>query len=71
MKFPIQLQDAQRTVDGGLTRKLLEHLGGTGKSVTRLADGNVQNELLNLELPHGVGSFLGGHGCGVSRRRFG
>lgn len=51
-------------VDGGLTRKLLEHLGGTGKSVTRLADGNVQNELLNLELPHGVASLLGRHCCG-------
>jgi hypothetical protein len=55
----------QHTVDGGLTRQLLEHLGGTGESVTRLADGNVQNELLNLQLPHGIVVLLGGHGCGV------
>jgi hypothetical protein len=56
------------TVDRSLTRQLLEHLGGTSKSVTRLTDGDVQNELLNLELPHGVLSLLGGHGCGISRR---
>lgn len=51
------------TVDGGLTRKLLQHLGGTGKSVTRLSDGDVQNELLNLQLPHGVVCLFGSHGC--------
>lgn len=56
--------NGRRTVDGGLTRKLLEHLGGTGKSVTRLANANVQNELLNLELPHGVTRLFGGHLCG-------
>lgn len=27
--------------DGGLTGKLLEDLGGTGKSVTRFTDGDV------------------------------
>lgn len=41
-------------VDGGLTRKLLKHLGGTSKSVTRLADGDVQHELLDAQLAHGV-----------------
>lgn len=41
-------------VDGSLTRELLQHLGGTGKPVTRLSDANVENELLDLELPHGV-----------------
>lgn len=47
-----------RTVDWGLTRQLLEHLGGTGQSVTRLADGDVENELLNAELAHGVGGLV-------------
>lgn len=48
----------KRTVDGGLTRELLEHLGGTSKSVTRLADRDVQDELLDAELPHGVLGLL-------------
>jgi len=44
-------------VDGGLTAELLEHLGRTRQSITRLADGDVENEFLDAELPHGVGSF--------------
>jgi hypothetical protein len=44
-------------VDGRLTAQLLEHLGGTRQSVTRLADGDVEDELLNAKLPHGVGGF--------------
>lgn len=44
-------------VDGSLTAQLLEHLCGTRKSVTRLADGDVEDELLDAELPHGVGGF--------------
>ena len=53
----------RHTVDWGLTRKLLEHLGGTSKSVTGLADGDVENELLDAQLPHGVGGLvLGGLG---------
>lgn len=59
------LSESQRTVDGGLTGQLLEHLGGTGEPVTRLADGNVKNQLLDLELPHGVLCLLGCHCCGV------
>jgi hypothetical protein len=51
------------TVDGGLTRKLLKDLGSSSESVTRLSDGDVQNELLNLQLPHGVVCLLGSHGC--------
>lgn len=51
---------AYRTVDWGLTRQLLEHLGGTGQSVTRLSDGDVEDDLLDLQLPHGVGGLLGG-----------
>jgi hypothetical protein len=30
-------------VDGSLTRKLLEHLGGTGKPITGFTDGDVEN----------------------------
>jgi len=50
--------ELRRTVDGCLTAQLLEHLCGTSKSVTRLADGDVEDELLNLQLPHGVLAFL-------------
>lgn len=49
---------SKRTVDRSLTRKLLKHLGGTGQSVTRLADGDVEDELLDAELPHGVLGLL-------------
>lgn len=48
-------------VDGGLTRQLLENLGGTSKSVTRLTDRDVQDELGDAELAHGVARLvLGG-----------
>jgi len=43
-----------------LTRKLLEHLGGTGESVTRFTDGDVQNELLNAQLTHRVAGLVVG-----------
>lgn len=49
-----------RTVDGSLTAQLLEHLGGTSKSVTRLANGDVEDELLDAQLTHGVGSLVRG-----------
>jgi hypothetical protein len=49
---------AQLTVDRGLTGELLQHLGRTGQSVTRLADRDVQDELLDAELPHGVLGLL-------------
>jgi hypothetical protein len=49
---------SKRTVDRGLTGELLQHLGGTGQSVTRLADRDVQDELLDAELPHGVLGLL-------------
>lgn len=38
-----RMKRGQRTVDWGLTAQLLEHLCGTGKSVTRLSDGNVED----------------------------
>ena len=34
----------------GLTGELLEHLGSTGETVTRLTNGDVDDELVNLEL---------------------
>ena len=42
------------TVDGSLTAELFQHLGGTGQSVTRLADGDIEDELLDRELLHRV-----------------
>lgn len=45
-------------VDWSLTAQLLEHLGGTRKSVTRLADGDVEDELLDAQLTHGVGALV-------------
>lgn len=42
-------------VDGGLTGQLLKHLGGTGETITRLSDGDVENELRQAKLLHGVG----------------
>jgi len=61
------------TVDWSLTRKLLKHLGGTGKSVTRLADRDVEDELLDAELAHGVGRLVlagGGDPVGLLGGRF-
>jgi len=42
------------TVDGSLTAELFQHLGSTGQSVTRLADRDVEDELLDGELLHRV-----------------
>merc|ERR1712113_90549 len=36
-------------VDGSLTGQLLKHLGGTSETITRLADGDVEDELLDAE----------------------
>ena len=44
-------------VDRSLTAQLLEHLGRSGQTITRLADGDVEDQLLDAELPHGVGGF--------------
>ena len=41
-------------VDGSLTAQLLEQLRGTSETITRLANGDVEDELLDAELPHGV-----------------
>lgn len=47
-------------VDGSLTGQLLKHLGRTGQTITRLANGDIEDELLDAELPHGIGSFAFG-----------
>jgi len=48
-----------RTVDRSLTTKLFQHLCGTSKSISRLSDGNVQDDLLNAQLLHRI-AFLSG-----------
>jgi hypothetical protein len=53
------------TVNWGLAAQLLQHLGSTGQSVTRLANANVEDELLDREIPHGV-LRLFRHCCGCS-----
>lgn len=48
----------KRTVDGGLTAQLLKHLCGSCEPVTGLADGDVEDQLLDAELAHGVGRLV-------------
>lgn len=45
-------------VNRSLTRELLKYLSGTSKSVTRLADGDIEGELLDTQLAHGVGGLV-------------
>jgi hypothetical protein len=44
--------------DGGLAAELLEHLCGAGETVAALPDGDIEDELLHLDLPHRVGQLL-------------
>lgn len=46
------------TVDRGLTAQLLKNLGSTSESITRLANGDVEDELLDAKLAHGVLGLL-------------
>lgn len=39
-------------VHGGLTSELLKHLGSASKTITRLTDADVDDDLLNLDLAH-------------------
>ena len=57
------IEGGDRTVDGSLTTQLLQHLCGTSKSITRLSHGNVENQLLDAELLHGIGVLSFGHLC--------
>jgi hypothetical protein len=45
-------------VHGLLASQLFQHLGGTSQSVTRLAHTDVEAELANTQLPHGVLGLL-------------
>lgn len=48
--------------DGGLAAELLEHLHGTGQTITGLSHADVDAELAHADLAHRVGSLLlGGH----------
>jgi hypothetical protein len=51
-----------RTVDRSLTAQLFQNLSSTGKSVTRLSDGDVEDDLLDAQLLHGVRALI----CGFS-----
>ena len=55
LSIPANLSNSDRlTVDGGLTAKLLKHLGRASEPITRLADTDVEDELLDAQLAHGV-----------------
>lgn len=44
----------RHTVHGCLSAQLFQHFGGFGESVARFADGDVHDQLLDAELPHGI-----------------
>lgn len=46
------------TVDGSLTTELLEHFRRSGQPITRFSDGNVEDEFVDAEFPHGVLGFV-------------
>ena len=55
---PEELSTLTLGEDRGLAAELLEHLGGAGEAVTALPDGDVEDELLHLDLPHRVRLLL-------------
>lgn len=44
--------------DRGLASKLFQDLGSSSKSITRLTDTDVQAELVDDHIPHGVGILV-------------
>lgn len=46
------------TVDRSLPAQLLKHLGSTSESVTRFADGDVENQLLDAQFAHRVRALV-------------
>jgi hypothetical protein len=42
----------------GSSGKSGENLGGSGETISTLTDGDVEDELLNLNLPHWIRKFL-------------
>ncbi len=53
--------------DGGLACELLQHLGGPGQPVTRLADADVEAQLADAYLTHRVLRLVLDHGLDVLR----
>jgi hypothetical protein len=47
-----------RTVDWGLTAELFKHFSSTSESVTRFANGDVQDQFVNAEFPHGIRALV-------------
>ena len=52
------------TVDRSLTAQLFQHLRSAGQSVTRFSDRDVEDELLDAEILHGVAALLSGFSHG-------
>ena len=53
-----ELEANWRTVDGCLTTQLFQHFGGASESVTRFSNRDVQDKLLDAELPHRILGFV-------------
>ncbi len=52
------LERPRHTVHGCLSAQLFQHFGGFGESVARFADGDVHDQLLDAELPHGIRALV-------------
>ncbi len=52
------MSDGRHTVYRCLSTQLFQHLRRTGESVPSFANGNVQDEFLDAELPHGVRGLI-------------
>ena len=46
------------TVDWRLATELLKHFGSSSQSITRFANGNVENEFLDTKLSHGIARLV-------------
>ena len=47
-----------RTVDGSLTTQLFKHFGSAGEPVARLADGDVEDQLVNAKFSHWIRALV-------------
>ncbi len=45
-----------------LSSKLFQNTGSTGETITRLSNTAVKDQLVNLDIPHGILLIIGGHG---------
>jgi hypothetical protein len=54
----MQSVGGKHTVDGSLTGQLFQHFGGTSETITRFTDGDVQDELVDTQLAHGIGALV-------------